>query len=165
MPLYTVLAPPQRDGEATPDPVGCVFIKEGFSWPALLVPEVWLLYRRMWLVFFLYVVAAGAVLAIERQTGGPLPGVLLTLAHLLFALEGNGLRRWTLTRRGFRLVGVVEGRRLAEAEIRFFSEWPAATVGGPPKPAPHEPVRPAPVSQSAEDGGVVGLFPAPGGGS
>ena len=165
MPLYTVLAPPQRDGEAAPDPVDYVFVKEGFSWPALFVAELWLVYRRMWLVFVLYVVVVGAALAIERQTGGPLAGVFLTLARLLFALEGNGLRRWTLLRYGFQIVGVVEGPRVTEAEIRYFCAWPAAAVESPPAPAPHEPARPAPVSQSAEDGGVVGLFPAPRGGS
>ena len=165
MPLYTVLAPPVRNGDAAPDPVDYVFVKEGFSWPALFIAEVWFLYRRMWLVFLLYVVVASAALAVERQIGGPLSGLFLTLAHFLFALEGNGLRRWALSRRGFRLIGVVEGRHLAEAEIRFFSEWPAPTVERRRMPVPDAPVRPAPVSQSAEEGGVVGLFPAPGGGS
>ncbi|MEX0852113.1 MAG: DUF2628 domain-containing protein, partial [Bauldia sp.] len=113
MPLYTVLQPPIRPGDAAPDPMGTLLVKEGFSWPALVIPELWLIFRRMWLVFLLYLGATLLVIMIDGEIGGPLPGVFLALAHLLFALEGNGLRRWTLERRGYAVVGVVQGDRLA----------------------------------------------------
>lgn len=135
MPLYTVLAPPVRDGETAPDPMDCVFVKEGFSWPALFVPELWLLFRRMWFVFLVYVVANVVVIVIDGQVGGPLPGVFLVFAHLWFALEGNALRRWTLVRRGHRIVDVVEGGRLAAAEVRFFHER-APPQRDPTQPSP-----------------------------
>ena len=38
MAIYTVLAPKVRDGEPLPDPMAVVFVKEGFSWPALFFP-------------------------------------------------------------------------------------------------------------------------------
>ncbi len=135
MPLYTVLAPPASAAEGAPDPMSYVFVKEGFSWPALIIPELWLLFRRMWLVFFIFVAVSLVVLAIDRQAGGPLPGLFLVLAHILFALEGNGLRRWTLIRRGYRIVDVVGGRRVADAEIRFFYEQETPRID-PSQPTP-----------------------------
>ncbi len=165
MPLYTVHAPPTLPGDGAPDPLAYIFVKEGFSWPALLIAELWLLFRRMWIVFFAYVAVALVLTAINRQVGGPLPGVFLVLAHFVFAMEGNQLRRWTLRRRGYRLVDVVEGASLYEAELRFFLDWPdEAAPRPPPAPEPPKPlILPPPAAPSAESGEVVGLFPAPGG--
>jgi hypothetical protein len=165
--LYTVNAPPPRDG-TTADPADLVFIKDGFCWPALFFPEIWLIVRRLWLVLILYVVVAVALIALSRVMSGDWPGLLIVLARFLFALEANGLRRWTLERHGYRLVGVAEGRGLEEAELRFFSEWSEGASAPkaetpmvpppPPSPPPQQPWQPTP-----EDGGVVGMFPTAGG--
>jgi hypothetical protein len=179
MAIYTVLAPDVRDGEPLPaDPMRLVFVREGFSWAALLIAELWLLYRRMWLVFVLYVAVLVAAFFIDRAIGGSFVSVFLVLGHLLFALEGNEIRRWSLAGKGYRLVGVAEGKGLAEAEIRYFAGR-ATTVVTVPPPAPVAPpppliVRPAPqaappraiapqgpINPSAEAGDVVGLFPPP----
>ena len=168
MPLYTVFAPPVKPGETAPDPVRFVFVKDGFCWPALFIPELWLLFRRMWLVFVVYLAASLAISIVGTKVGGSLPYVALALMHLLFALEANALRRWKLSGLGYDFVGVAEGKR-AEAELRFFSQWqppappPAASASAPPPsqaPAgtPSEPARIV-----AESGDVIGLFPAPGG--
>jgi len=162
MPLYTVHAPPTLPGDGAPDPMDYVFVKEGFSWPAFFIAELWLLFRRMWIVFFAYIIVAVVVTALGERTGGPLPGLFLALAHFVFALEGNQLRRWTLRRRGYRLVDVVEGGRLYEAELRFFLDWPEHAPQ-PPAPQPPKPTVVPPSQPSAESGEVVGLFPAPGG--
>ena len=185
MPLYTVFAPPAPAGETAPDPLRFVFVKDGFCWPALFVPELWLLFRRMWLVFALYLGASVVLSVIGSKVGGPLPWVALALMHLLFTLEGNALRRWKLSGHGYALIGVAEGRR-SEAELRFFSQWqppaPAPSAPGetparaetdwePPLAAPPPaaeaaqvvPAAPQPLRDSSERGDVVGLFPAPGG--
>ena len=171
MPLYTVFAPPAEPGETTPDPVRFVFVKDGFCWPALFIPELWLIVRRLWLVLVVYVAISVAVSIVGSQIGGPLPWVTLALMHLLFALEGNALRRWKLSSKGYQLIGVAEGRREA-AEYRFFSAWqppaPAEmpTAAAPPPPSPPETTAPPPPrveTPSAERGQVVGLFPSPGG--
>lgn len=172
MPLYTVLAPPPRAGETSPDPLRFVFVKDGFAWPALFVPELWLLFRRMWIVFLLYVAIGLGAIWLASQYGGPLPWIALAFAHLLFALEANQLRRASLARKGYDFVGVVEGRR-REVELRFFNEWrppvapeppPAEPPPAPMQAAPLEPAKPAPPARpSAEAGEVVGLFPTPGG--
>jgi hypothetical protein len=170
MAIYTVLAPETRDGAPAADAMRTVFVKEGFAWPALFFAWLWLIYRRMWLVLVGYVVLAFVVGLIERQTGGNLASVFLVMTHFLLALEGNELRRWTLFRRGYKFVGVAEGRGIEEAEIHFFSSLaqaaPAsATPPGSPLPPPRTVPRLGPLAPSAEAGDVVGLFPAPGGAS
>jgi hypothetical protein len=94
----------------------------------------------------------------------------MVLVHLLFALEANGLRVWTLERNGYRLTGIVQGHNIEDAEIRYFSEVGMAPMAAPVPPAPPTPSVPAvpprpvaPQRPSAEAGDVVGLFPAPGG--
>src|SRR5579872_3899284 len=108
MTIYTVLGPPPADGDVAPDPMSLLFIKEGFCWPALFFPEIWLIFRRMWLVLLLDLVVIVAAAAVARKAG-PVVAAVLVLARLLFALEANGLRRWTCYRHGYRLLGVVEG--------------------------------------------------------
>lgn len=158
MSIYTILSPPAQSGDVAEDPLSLVFVKEGFCWPALFFPEIWLIFRRMWLVLIIDVVAIiAASVAIDRV--GVAAGLILVLLRLLFALEANGLRRWTYYRHGYRLIGVVEGRRLWEAELRFFLDW----APGPPVPPLPEPEPPAAKPPSAEAGEVVGLFPVPGG--
>ena len=88
-----------------------------------------------------------------------------------FALEANGLRRWTLERRGYVLVGVVEGRTLEEAERRFFAEAGATPTSptvaasirrhGAVRGRLHRRRRRRRRRRRAERG-IVGLFPAPG---
>jgi hypothetical protein len=167
MPSYVVLAPPPSSPSELPDPVDYVFVKDGFCWPCLVTPEVWMVFRRLWLVLLLYLAAFAVVLIVARIVGGPLPALFLALAHLFFALEANALRMWTLRRRGYEVIGVARGRRVAEAEIRFFNDVQSARPDWRlPPPARLQtaagnagPVR----GPSAESGEVVGLFPAPGG--
>lgn len=168
MTVYTVLAPEPRGGAEAPDPMSYVFVKEGFAWPALFFAGLWMIYRRMWLALVAYVALAVAAGFMGRQVGGGLPGLFILLAHFWFALEANELRRWTLKRRGYRLVGVAEGRGQEEAEIRFFTaqeDGVSAPQAPSIPPAPPVPQRYEPLKPSAEAGDVVGLFPAPGGGS
>ena len=171
MPVYTVYAPPQKSGATAPDPLRFVFVKDGFCWPALFIPELWLIVRRLWLVLLVYVAIAVAVSIVGSEVGGPLPWVMLVLMHLLFALEGNALRRWKLAAKGYEFIGVAEGR-LEVAEVRFFSAWqppaPAEAPATPPSPpaSPAEDGRTLPPRVEmpwAESGHVVGLFPSPGG--
>ncbi len=178
MPLYTVFAPPPKPGQTAPDPVRFVFVKDGFCWPALFIPELWLLFRRMWLVFAVYLAASVVLSVAGARFGGPLPYVALALMHLLFALEANALRRWKLAAAGYAFLGVAEGGR-AEAELRFFSQWQAAALppapaapaaggdGGqtPPAETPAAAKTQEPAKAAAESGEVVGLFPVPGGAS
>lgn len=188
MAIYTVLEPPVPD-TATPDPMKTAFVKDGFSWPALLIAVPWLVYRRQWLVLLLYLAVMIGVSLLIQRTGTDAAGFAIILLHFLFALEANNLRRWTLERWGFRLVGVAEGRNLEEAELRWFADAaagetpmrdrplrapsppappsppipPAAATSAVPRApaAPPVPARPGSGNPSAEAGDVVGLFPSP----
>ena len=161
MAIYTVQQPPE-DRNQRADRGDAVLVKEGFSWPALFVPTLWCIYHRQWLVLlFLY-----AALIVLVLLGGGIPAgglfVLYVLGRFYVALEANGLRRWTLERNGHRLVGLVEGRTLQDAERRYFADAPAQTAvpeaaavvtrAAAPLPAQTAPARP---------GGIVGMFPAP----
>jgi hypothetical protein len=175
MAIYTVLAPAARDGETATDPMRTLFVKEGWCWPGLFIPILWLLFRKMWLIALAYVVVFAALAYIDTRLGGPVTGFAMLAAHLYLLLEGNELRRWTLTRRGYALAGVVEGRSREEAEIRYFADTEplvaaqaAAPVVAPVPPTPPTPPvapawrsEPAPAAPSAEKGDIVGLFPAP----
>lgn len=177
MTIYTVLAPKRAAGDTLPpDPLRYVFVKEGIAWPAFFFAPLWLIFRRMWLVLAGYVVLMIAVSAAERALGSDLPGIFMFLVQVLLALEGNELRRWTLLRRGYAVVDVVEARNLEEAEIRFFAAQDAAAAPAPdggssgsatvraaplPPPAPPSPPAVRPAAATAETTEVVGLFPAP----
>jgi hypothetical protein len=165
MAIYTVLAPPPPSPSAEPDPLDYVFVKDGFCWPCLFFAVVWMVFRRLWLVLVFYLVAGVAIAAVWEATDSPIAFVFLLLAHLWFALEANALRVWTLRRRGYSPVGVAEGRRVGDAEIRFFHELetPRHDPRQPPPARMQAALRGPARGPSAESGEVVGLFPSPGG--
>ncbi len=166
MALYTIHAPRKPEGTVA-DPAEFVFIKDGFCWPALFIPIIWILYRRLWLVLIIYVVAVFVLSTLAGLVGRAAPAAALVLFAFYFALEANGLRRWTCERRRHALVGVVEGRNREAAELRFFvaaAEAEPADDAAPAAPAPPAPP-PAPTAPWKAASGepeVVGLFPAPG---
>lgn len=158
MTTYTVLSPPAKAGPAGPDPDGLVFVKEGFCWPAFYMTVPWLLWRRMWLALIGYLIAIFAIISLVAWLDGPLVWLINILFGLLIALEANNLRRWTLERRGYRLIGIASGANVSEAEFRFFALWAASSAK---KTDPDPPLPSAfPPTETTE---VVGLFPMPGG--
>jgi hypothetical protein len=84
--------------------------------------------------------------------------------NLLMGFEGNDLRRWTLGRRGLRLVGLVSGRRVADAERRFLETLVDGTYAASPV-GPARPERPAvragTWARPETEDEVIGLFPGP----
>ena len=172
MAIYTVHAPQKPDG-ASVAPGEIVFVKEGFCWPALFIPVIWAIYRRLWLVVLILLAALLVLSGLGAAGGGSAVTVLYLLGRLLVGLEANGLRRWTLDRNGYAFLGVVEGQRLEEAERRFFSGWepglPTGELAPPPgirgaAPTGGAQPAPAPWKSSHRDPEVVGLFPTRGSG-
>ena len=164
MSVYTVHQPPQRKTGASADPERFAFVRDGFYFWAMVFGPVWLLWRRLWLVLLLYVIAwfavEGGLLWVNAGTGAQ--AAIAFAFALLLGLEASTLWRWTLNRRGWKHLGVVVGDDLESAERRFFQTWrdtkreqaaaPKASVvtGYGPKSA-----------QGKSD--VIGLFPEPGG--
>src|SRR5215213_7737318 len=103
-----IVMQPTGGGRAA-DAADPVFIRDGFSFLAFLVPPLWLLWHRLWIEAAL--AFAGLVLAavIGRATDVAVAATLISLLVSIFVgLEGNGLRLAALLRRGWRNWGMVD---------------------------------------------------------
>jgi hypothetical protein len=159
MTTYTVHAPPVSATGGASEADRTIFVKDGFCWPALIIPVIWMLYRRMWIVLCFYALFAVAIELAGRFLGAPTATALGILGALYLGVEGNTLRRWTLARRGFAERAVVDGRSIAEAEIRFFHRL-ASAPDNADQVAAGAPASPAARPSFSTD--IVGLFPTPG---
>lgn len=122
---FTIYEPPNPPADRIERAERLVFIKDGFSFPALLFGPFWLLFNRMWAVLALYLVIAFAMsMTLEwlkvASIWTSLAGIAL---NFIVALEGDSIRRWTLERNGYRFIGTVVGLSTAECERRFFANW------------------------------------------
>ncbi|WP_417667875.1 DUF2628 domain-containing protein [Roseibium sp.] len=131
MSTYYVMAPPDlRDPVASPHEADrLVFIPDRFSWGAFVITIVWLLWNRMWLVLLGYLAATLTLELAAAFAGGIAPAIAALAVSVLFGFEGNGLRRWTLERKGWRLMGLACGADQTEAELRFFQGLQAKVTG------------------------------------
>src|SRR5437870_2557713 len=162
MSIYAVYEPPLRAHESAPNPERFVFVRDGFSLWAFLLAPFWMLRHRLWLAFLAYVVVALALLVGLRLIAASptLTIVVSTLLALLVGFEAATLRRFTLSRRGWRNVGIVVGDDLESAERRFFDAWvnKRSVEKANPEPAASSPAWGAPLSpRTASE--VIGLFP------
>jgi hypothetical protein len=162
MRTYTVHAPPGDDAP----PERFAFVKDGFSWPALFVPILWLLWHRLWLALVWYVAWVLALAWADRLAGETWAASLAILGALFLALEANDIRRRSLARRGWRELGAASGANLEEAEVRFFSEWgrprtPPVAAADPQVARQQTMIRAAyrPALVSDREEAVLGLFP------
>jgi hypothetical protein len=161
MPAYTVFEPPPRKRGVADPGDRFVFVRDGFSFGAFLLGGLWMLWRRLWLVFIIYVIVIAALEygLVRLGLGAGARATVNLLVALLIGMEAATLRRWTLMRRGWRDAGVVIANDLELAERRFFDTKAAR------KPSPVSPIAPvsAPNPPVAPGPGVIGLFPEPGG--
>jgi len=155
MRLWTVHEPrnPGSSGERADK---TVFVKDGLSWPGLIVPLPWLLYQRLWLGTLIYVLVAAAAAGIGTYMTEDSGFLLASLANLYVALEGNDLRRRKLAKQGYVQAGNVLAKTSEEAEAEFFAERGMPDVQTPQPLRPRPPVLP----RGAKDD-VLGLFPNP----
>ena len=167
MTVYSVYEPPAQAPDLAERADRLAFVKEGFSWPALFVPLLWLLYHRMWIEFILLVlVYVGLQLAFGTDPQGQVLAGWASLAiGVLFAFEASDLRTLSLERRGYRLAGVASGRDRTEAERSFFHTWlpqqakaASSPERGQERTREREAAAPVPRGEGEE---VIGLFPRP----
>jgi hypothetical protein len=132
------------------------FVREGFNWPAFVVPLLWLVVKGMWIVLMIALAVEIAIIALGASL--KLSDFVMTSfglgINLVMGFAGNDLYRWTLARRGFGEIGLAAGSDLDEAELRFFSALPET-----PAAAPAPVLRQLPPSMPD----ARGLFPQPGG--
>lgn len=167
MAVYAVLEPPARPDGQPVDPDRVRFVRDGFSFGAFLFGPLWMIRHRLWLVLLCWVLVMAGFAVIHMALGVPSGARVLValLVSLLVGLESGTLRRWTLLRAGWHDAGIVVADDFEAAEQRYFSVRTAghvATVWTDPGPAPAAgtALRAAPFGR----GGVLGLFPFPGGG-
>jgi hypothetical protein len=116
MRVWTVHVRPDRE---------TILVREGFAVLAFLFPVLWFLANRMWLVLALYL-ALGAILgAAARALPEPVVAAAALAAQLLVGFHARDLRRWTLERRGWRMLGVVVARGGEDAALaRLYAARP-----------------------------------------
>ena len=129
------------------------FVREGFNWPAFLVPLLWLVVKGMWIVLLIALAFEFAVAATGEawKLSGFAQTTLSIALNLVMGFAGNDLYRWTLARGGYREIGLAAGSDIDEAELRYFMALP--------EPASAVPSRTAPPPAHLPD--ALGLFPGP----
>ena len=134
MRIYTVHIPAPRPGDdpAVADPVeDAVAVKEGFCWPAVLFSVFWALWHRMWgvalgLAALQAAAGLGALAGIGNVTGAALgAGVCILIGGF-----ANDVRRWSLTRRGYRERGIILAGGAEAAVLRYMARRDPASAGG-----------------------------------
>ena len=167
MPTFTVHAPPPKAGETQSAPERFVFVRDGFYVWAFLLTPFWLLWRRLWLAFGLYLLAS-VVLAVGLRligTDSIVQFVAGLLVSLLIGFEASSLRRRKLAWKRWTMLGFVVGEDIEMAERRFFAEWTKETNKRATEAPPTPPTMPEPraVMPLRHDGppDIIGLFPEP----
>jgi hypothetical protein len=122
--IFTVHEPPNGPANRLDSAERLVFVKDGFSWLAAAVPPLWLLAKRMWLEFAVYVGATGLLVWLLTTAGATnLSNAILIIVQIVFGFEAGALYSAALERRGWRLVGTVAGRNREDCERRFLEVW------------------------------------------
>jgi hypothetical protein len=173
MPVYTVHAPVTNGADLTATDK-FAFVRDGFHFWAAVAGVIWLAWHRLWLALIgciVLMLAVNAGLGALRVGSGAILLIDVVLA-LLLGFEAASLRRWTLSRRKWRMLDVIVADDEESAERRFFDRWTARNRvtsdsysvdrGSPPptRSVAGQPFsKPPPIPQ----GGIIGLFPEPGG--
>ena len=169
MPVYTVHAPigGGADLRATDR---FVFVRDGFRIWAAVLGVLWLVWQRLWLATIGWIVVMAVIDVVLVQIGvGPVTIFFADcLLALLLGLEASSVQRWRLSRRDWRMLDIVIADDVEAAERRFFERWSARRGSLPLNQAPTDrgaapPTRDLPRPPPLPAGGIIGLFPEPGG--
>lgn len=130
-----------------------VFVRDDFSYLALLFPLVWLLWHRLWFwAVLLVIVSATLAIVGEYLAPGAAVGLAGFAISIFVALEGPAWRMDRLRRGGYADIGTVVAPGLEEAEIRWFAGRGQKAPAAPPAPVPmtRTPVTPPPLSHRGD---------------
>jgi hypothetical protein len=122
---FTVHEPPDPPADRLDHAESLVFVKEGFSWAAAAFGPFWMIANRLWLALLGYLVVYAGLQALvwALEAGQQLLSYMMLALGLLIGFEADSIRRWTLARAGYRMIGAVTGRNAEECERRFFESW------------------------------------------
>lgn len=97
-------------------------IASGFRWWAAIMPILWLLWHRLWLgvaLYLLFSVALGIAFALG-DIAEPAATAIGLAVSLLIGFGAADYWRWTLERRGWRLVAVLRADAAVDAEDLYI---------------------------------------------
>lgn len=99
------------------------FVKEGFSWPAFFFTGFWLLWKRLWIEFLIFLTLIVALELAFQAVGisQALGGLGSLVVGLVLGFEGNDLVRAKLARTGYTEISEVAGSDLESAELKYFA--------------------------------------------
>jgi bacteriorhodopsin len=122
--IYTVHIDPSKTNPLEK----AVFVREGFNLFAFIFGVFWALYHRMWLIAIaLAIVVVSFGLAEEAKALDMVSLTILQIAFNIFVgLQGNDLRRWWLSKRGYIMSDVVVSDNELRAQQRYFDRILAA---------------------------------------
>ena len=123
--FYTVHEAPQPPRDRVERAEALEFVRDGFVWPAFVLPPVWLAARGIWMGVLAY---GGCIAVIAAASSAfvlapPLSGLTLLAVNLIFGFEADEMWRADLTKRGWDMVGQVTGTGALDCERRFFEDW------------------------------------------
>jgi Protein of unknown function (DUF2628) len=122
---YTVHEPSDSDSDRVDRGVELEFVKDGFSWLTAICPPLGFLANGIWLMAIAYLAAAsflGYVLDVAGLDQSWI-GLIFLMINIYLGFEISTLKRWMLDQKGWEMVGVVNGKTMAECERRFFETW------------------------------------------
>jgi hypothetical protein len=102
-----------------------VFVKDGFSFWAMIAPPIWMIYHRLWWPLIGFFIVLG-FLQISTYLLGISPddgGLLFVGLLIVFGFLANDFRRMMLEYSHYKLIGAVVGHSQLECERRFFDNW------------------------------------------
>lgn len=150
--FYVMTAPAAGDPDRD-----TVFIRDGFSWLAFLLPLPWLLFRKLWLIAAAAVALyLASIYAAEAWRLDALPIAFSFVLSLWVALEGGEARRRRFERLGWSLDRVMSAETLADAEAVYFAERSARARNQSIEPLPVLPVGRPVVSGNIVPLGLIG---------
>ena len=166
MKVYTAHSKTNVMGDPERDTEGLVFVKDGFSIWAAVFPFVWLLINRMWIPLLVYLALSIGFSALVQALGlsdGAIFPIAIVLG-LLIGFEANGLRRWSLSAKGYRMVAIGSGATREECERRIYEKLVAAAapLGATIQQTVGDTETTAATVPTGKPTHVVGLFPEPG---
>lgn len=141
---YTVHEPPVSDSDRVDRAVELAFVKDGFSWLTAIFPPLGFIAHGLWLMAVAYLAGVGLLgyVLTAMKVDQSWISLIIFMINLYLAFEISTLRRWMLDQKGWQMLGVVNGRSIAECERRFFESWlpgqpviQSETPGGTGKPA------------------------------
>ena len=125
MATFTVHEPSQPQADRVDRADELRFVKDGFSWVTAICPPLGFAMKGLWTAALAYIVFVSVAVAglMALNVGSDALTLILMALNIYLGFEASTLERWSLDNDGWRMIGTVMGRNIAECERRFFESW------------------------------------------